>query len=95
MAGLSISKHGISRCQQRGIQPKALELVRMFGTQIEDRTAEIYFLKNKDVDDAIRMMKDTIRIMEKIKGIAVVISEDTLITAYHAHGSGQRRLLRR
>ena len=77
--------HGEQRTNQRGFNREDLELVRRCGTQINDRSAEVYLLRYKDAEDEIRNLKRQIQGLERMQGCKVVYNFDNaIITAYHA-----------
>lgn len=96
MMALRDTKHGEQRVNQRGFIRKDLELIRNCGTRLEDRCAEVYFLRNKDVDDEIKKLKRQIQSLERLRGCKVAYtSGDALITAHHTTRKHEKKLLRR
>lgn len=90
------TKHGEMRVNQRGFSRKDLELIRKCGTRLEDRSAEVYFLKNKDVEDGIKELKRQIQCLERMRGCKVAYTpDDSLITAHHTTRGHEKRLLQR
>lgn len=90
------TRHGEQRVHQRGFIRKDLELIRSCGTRLEDRSAEVYFLRNKDVEDRIKELKRQIQSLERLRGCKVAYtSDDALITAHHTTRKNEKKLLRR
>jgi len=90
------TKHGVQRINQRGFIRQDLELICRCGTQLEDRSAEVYFLRNKDVEDGIKELKRQIQSLERVRGCKVAYTPDSaLITAHHTTRKSEKKLLRR
>jgi len=83
-----LSKHAHKRGQQRGISTKQIQLVMDYG-RIETRpgNASLYSLSRKEVDRQIQKHKQAIQLLEKSKGIGIVVGKDTqeIITIYHKY----------
>lgn len=90
------TQHGKKRVAQRGFIRRDLELVRRCGTLLKDRSAEVYLLRDKDVEDGIRDLKRQIQSLERMRGCKVVFApNDALITAHHTTRKHEKKLLRR
>ncbi len=90
------TQHGEQRINQRGLTRNDLDLIRHCGTRLEDRSADVYFLRNKDVDDGIRELKRQIQSLERMRGCKVAYTpDDALITAHHTNRKHEKKLLRR
>ena len=96
MMTCKLTKHGQQRINQRGFKREDLDLVRRCGIQLDDRSAEVYFLRDKDVEDGIKNLKRQIQNLERMRGCKVVFNSDNdLITAHHTTRETQKKLLRR
>ena len=90
------TKHGEQRISQRGFHRHELELIRRCGTRLDDRSAEVYFLRNKDVENRIHELKRQIQSLERMRCCKVVYTpNDALITAHHTTRKNEKKLLRR
>ena len=95
MTHLTYSQHGDKRANQRGFRRCDVELIRNCGTLIEDRQAEVYLLRNKDVEREISARKKDIQRLERMRGCEAVIIGNRLVTVHHTSRSHEKRLLRR
>ena len=89
------SKHGERRVQQRSFSRKSAELIRRCGTPIDDVCAEVYFLRDKDIDARVNQLKREIQEIERLRGAKAVFAGDTLITILRAGRNHEKTLLRR
>ncbi len=89
------TKHGDRRANQRGFLKSDVELIRQCGTLIEDRQAEVYLLRNKDVEQQIRARKQEIQRLERMRGCEVVFVGSQLVTVHHTSRTHEKTLLRR
>ncbi len=88
--------HGSKRVAQRGLIRHDLELIRYCGTLLQDRDAEVYLLRNKDVENVISEFKRKIQSLERMRGCKVVFAPNGgLITAHHTNRKHEKKLLRR
>jgi hypothetical protein len=93
---IKYTKHGEKRINQRGFLPKDIELIRQYGTRLRDRSAEVYFLRNKDVDERIKDLKRQIQCLDRVRGCKAAYTQDeALITAHHTTRKHEKKLLRR
>ena len=95
MKKLRYTKHGEHRANQRGFRGNDVELIRRCGTPVEDRNAEVYLLRNKDVEREISARKQEIQRLEGMRGSQVVIIDNQLVTVLHTSRSHEKSLLRR
>lgn len=91
MSALNPTKHAILRMSQRGIRPDDLELAELIGTEVEGGC----LVRKKDVQAFLRALKKLAGQAQRLEGKRVVAAGETVITAYRATRSKQRRLLRR
>lgn len=96
MKKLRYTRHGEQRANQRGFRGGDVELIRHCGTAVEDRRhAEVYLLRNKDVEREISARKQEIQRLEGMRGSMVVIINNQLVTVLHTSRSHEKSLLRR
>lgn len=86
------SRHAHRRMQQRGIRKKDVELIQLCGTPLDGHS---FFLKNKDVVREISKRKSEIQALERLSGCKLVLSEDVVVTVYHATRKHQKAVMRR
>ena len=81
------SKHGIARCNQRGIPETGLSLILEIGTPTDKRGNVIeYRITRRDRNKAFIHLKKLQREIDGLTGAAVLIAEDgTLVTTYRKH----------
>ena len=91
MSAVELSRHAVLRVAQRGIRPDDLELAELIGTEVDGG----YFVRRKDVQAYERVLKKRADQARRLAGKRVVRPGNTVVTAYHAGRSKQRRLLRR
>lgn len=91
--GMQFSKHGMARMNQRGFTKDDLELVRRYGSQINDSDAEVYFLRDKDVQKEIDRCKHEIQRLTHLRGSKVVIRNNELVTAVRSGRQHSKKLL--
>ncbi len=95
MTKLKYTKHGDQRINQRGFRRNDVGLIRRCGTLVPDRQAEVYLLRNKDVEREISARKQEIQHLERLRGCQVVIVGNQLVTVLHTSRSREKSLLRR
>ena len=74
-----ISAHAQMRMQQRAVRDRDLALFLEFGTEFDDGP----ILRNKDVARAMFSMREDIRRVEKLRGKAIIVVGDTVLTTYN------------
>lgn len=85
------STHARIRMAQRSIREHDADLILRIGTPID---AESIYVLDKDVDREVRLLKEKIDAVERLRGIRAVLAENTVITVYRASAKTERRLLR-
>ncbi len=95
MTKLKYTKHGDQRINQRGFRRNDVGLIRRCGTPVPDRQAEVYLLRNKDVEREISARKREIQGLERMRGCEVVIVGNELVTVHHTSRRHEKTLLRR
>jgi len=89
------TSHGEERANQRGFRRQDIELIRRCGTPVADRKAEVYVLRNKDVEQEISARKKEIQRLERMRGCKLVIADNQLVTVHHTSRKHEKTLLRR
>ena len=81
---MKISKHAEGRMRQRGIQNNNIYIALLHGRPIKQPGgATKYFLGKKECQQEIAARKQEIQLLEKAKGLNVVVSADgVLLTTY-------------
>lgn len=79
-----LSSHTIVRMSQRGYLRHDLELIRLFGTPVQDG----YLITRKD----IMMLSRDLQRLERIEGTFLVEQEGTLVTIYRPNKNKRRKL---
>ncbi len=95
MMSVRFTNHGEKRANQRGFRRSDVELIRRCGTPVEDRQAEVYLLRNKDVEQEISALKQQIQRLEHMRGCKVVFADNQLVTVHHTTRTHEKTLLRR
>jgi hypothetical protein len=90
MLNETLTQHALIRMAQRAIKDDDLEVIIKIGTEVEGG----YLVRAKDSQALERSLKQLMQRVRRLNGKRVVVAEDKVITAYHAHRSKQRRLLR-
>jgi hypothetical protein len=90
MSTSHLTKHAILRTAQRNIRPDDLELINLFGTEVEGGT----ILLRKDAQAVERDVKKLLAQIRRNVGKRMVCDADTLVTAYRVRRGKERRLLR-
>ena len=89
------TNHGGQRTNQRGFRRSDVELIRRCGTPVEDRQAEVYLLRNKDVEQEISALKQQIQRLEHMRGCKAVFADNHLVTVHHTSRKDEKTTLRR
>jgi len=81
---MSMSEHAARRCQQRGIHPNIVDVVRQYGTPTDrPGNAVAYHLARNDCQLLIAQLKRQIHVLEKASKIVVVESnKGAVLTTY-------------
>ncbi len=85
-----ITRHADKRMRQRGLSEEDVALIIEFGTE----TPQGFLLREKDVAELERQMKQRLQTLHRLVGKHVVADGDTVITAFHTTEKQMRRLLR-
>ena len=85
---LELSLHAVRRAGQRGKRRSDLDLVREFGTPVEDG----YYLHRKDVERSLGDVKRLLKRLEHLVGTYLVVRGDTIVTVYRPTKRQRRRL---
>ena len=86
---LVLTQHAMQRMAQRGIKPSHLELAMSIASEVEGG----FLVRDIDARQAAAQLREMASTVERLAGKRVVIDGETLITAYHATPSTERRLL--
>jgi hypothetical protein len=86
----TLTHHGIERLRQRGYRKGDLALVLAVGTP----TGNAVLLMDHDVDDEIADCRRRIAQLERLRGTAVILDGDTVLSIYRPRRPKARRLLR-
>jgi hypothetical protein len=89
--GLRLSSHAKQRLQQRGVRKRDVGIVMEHGTDTE----EAILLTNHDVAEAIAEYRRRIADLERLRGVALVIADDTVVSVYRPDSDRKRRFLDR
>ena len=92
---VKFSKHGEQRINQRGFLQTSAELIRRCGTLIDDSDAEVYLVRDRDIEDQVCQLKLQILEIERLRGCKAVFSGDTLVTIVRTDRNHKKKLLRR
>ena len=77
--------------RQRAVRELDLALILRFGTEFDDGLV----LRDKDVAEAIYSMREKIRRLEKLRGKAVILEGDTVLTTYCPSKRRLKKFLRK
>lgn len=92
---ITMTQHGSVRANQRGFDRASIELLREYGSIINDRTATVFAMTDRDVEDAISDLKRKIQKVEKLRRCKAVFVADNLLTVHHSTRAAWKRLTRR
>ena len=83
MKSMELTKHAEIRKNQRGISNRTLEFLLEHGRYISaPGGAEKIFFGEKEHQLAVSELKKIIQMLDKAKGISVIIKANKIITAY-------------
>ena len=91
MSGFRLTPHAVQRIAQRALRVDDLELIEAIGTEVEGGA----IILRKDAKAVEREVKQFLDRVWRLVGKRYVADGKTVITAYHASRSKERRLLRR
>lgn len=84
MKHLEMSQHAMKRSQQRGIPQSVIDLILWYGTpRPRPGGAEEYVVLDKDISRIESGLKHLLQQVERLKGKAVLVKDDTIVTEYH------------
>jgi hypothetical protein len=86
----TLTRHAEARIWQRGLTEKDIDVVLRLGAD----TGDAVVLTNKVVDSQIAEYKRTIAQLERLRGAAVIVDGDAVLTAYRPRRWKMRRMLR-
>lgn len=89
MTRLTLSQHGRDRMTARGLSSSDLELILLFGTEVEDG---LLVLK-RDRDAAIEILKHLIHRVERLTCQRIVTRDGVLVTAFRARPDQLEQML--
>ena len=90
MSNLNLTDHAIIRMSQRGLGLKDFELMESIGTEVEGG----FLIRKKDVRSLEQQLKSILHRAQRLEGKRLVVSGNTVVTAYHTTERKKRRLLR-
>jgi hypothetical protein len=90
MTRLTVTRHGRQRLDQRGLRDGDLDLIQLFGTEVRDG----YLLRQDDLQAAVKLLKSSLKRLEKLAGKRIVCRDGKLVTAFHATDRQCQKLLR-
>lgn len=88
----TLTNHARTRMAQRSIREHDTDLILRIGTPID--SVSVYVL-DKDVDREIRLLKQKIDEVERLRGIRAILAENTVVTVYRASPKTEKHLLMR
>ncbi len=88
---MQLTAHAQMRMQQRAVRDLDLALILKFGTEFDDGL----ILRDKDVAEATSSMREEIRRLEKLRGKAVILEGDTVLTTYVPSKRRLKKFLRK
>ena len=88
---MQLTAHAHTRMQQRAVRDLDLALILKFGTEFDDGL----ILRDKDVAVAISSMREEIRRLENLRGKAVILEGDMVLTTYNPSKRRLKRFLRK
>lgn len=91
MTDVDPTGHALTRMAQRGIRFTDIDVIMAVGTEVKDGI----LVRRKDVEMAERCLREAIKALRRVEGKRLVMADGQLLTAYHARGGVQRRLLRK
>lgn len=92
MQALNISNHAEMRMNQRGLRQSYVDFILTFGEQI---SPDAIMMTKRAANKLISDFKSKIRAIQRLTNKKLVIEGETIVTAYHASKSQQRKDLRK
>ena len=90
MSNYRLTRHSKKRAKQRGFKETDIPVIVDVGKQIDDKI----FMSNKNIDREIKKYKQVINTLERLRGSMVVMTDETILTIYHASQRTKKSLLR-
>lgn len=87
---MKLTFHAQMRMQQRAVRDRDLPLIQEVGTEFKDGL----ILLDRNVDKAIFERREEIQRLEKLRGKAVIIAGDTVLTTYNPCRKKKKQILR-
>jgi hypothetical protein len=87
---MNIPDHAQQRISQRGLTEPDVALIVAYGTETKDG----FFLRQQDVRAVEGELKILLSALDRLRGKYVVLSGETVITAYHPTKPKVKRILR-
>ena len=84
MTSLDITRHGEVRMSQRGFRRSDLDVLLAHATEMG---GDRLMLRARDADRAIAELKRRMATLQRLRNTVVVVSEGSLVTAYHQTAS--------
>ena len=91
MSSLQLSPHVEMRMRQRGLRDSDLVLAMEVASAVSD---DVWFVTDEDVSREISCLKQRLQRIERLRGMKVVVSNDTVVTAYRSTSRDRRRTFR-
>jgi len=85
---MKLSKHASTRSKQRGFSRNTIDYIIKYGSiRWKPGNAKEIRVKKSVIHEAIEDRKKEIRLLENLKGKAILLSgdDDCIITMYHIH----------
>lgn len=83
-----VTPHACARVRQRGYRDADVDLVLAYGTEAREGV----MLTRADVDRAVARLKNEMRCLERLRGTAVIIKNEAVLTLYRPGKQRWRRL---
>src|SRR5688572_11588582 len=87
---LTLTRHSLRRLRQRGFRSEDLDLVIAGGTPVGNTV----LLTERDVNARIASLRWEIVQLERLRGTAVILDGDAVLSVYRPRRTKVRRLLR-
>jgi len=85
-SSMVLSNHAEQRIRQRGLRHSDITLILDHGTPAGEATV----LRNRDVQNVISHLKETMRRLNRLAGVAVIMEQDTIVSVYRPSKSKRR-----
>lgn len=83
------------RANQRGYLSSDIELVRSCGELVNDQSAEVYLLLDRNIQAEISRRKHEIQRLERLRGTQVVCAGNRVVTVCRLSRAAEKSVLRR